>query len=172
MITVKEYDALEQILRRGRLLKFSALGYLAVGLIAGIPVNDRPLLAIPAAAALCLVVAGIFWSVMIGAIVTRGRARCPRCHGLFFNTRRTGFLPFGVRAIWGRRCGGCGLSLREIEAKHIHDAAEAMVRASALALTAPPPVPIQPRPHLALVPRPQANASLRNRAPAFSRRER
>src|SRR5258708_36900265 len=119
MISGEERQSLERIKGRGRTARWSATCFVALGIIAGIPVGGRPLIMIPAAAAVSLAIAGIFWSRMIGSLAIRLRDRCPRCADLFFRTKHLARLPLGVRALWGRQCANCGLSFRDLETSHV-----------------------------------------------------
>ncbi len=115
MISGEERKSLERIKGRGRTARWSATCFVAVGIIGGIPVGNGPLIMIPAAAVLALIVAGVFWSLMIGSMAIRLRDRCPRCSDLFFRARSLARLPLGLRALWGRHCVNCGLSFHDLE---------------------------------------------------------
>jgi ribosomal protein S27AE len=115
MISDEERKRLERIKGRGRTARLSATCFVAVGIVGGIPVGNGPLIMIPAAAILSLIVAGVFWSLMIGSMAVRLRDRCPRCSDLFFRARSLARLPLGVRALWGRHCVNCGLSFSDLK---------------------------------------------------------
>ncbi len=136
-MTKLEIRGLERIQHQGRIAKYCALGFLAVSMLGGIPVHDKPvMLALPAAMLTCLVLCGVCWTLMVAAVGRRMRSRCPRCRTLFFGIRKLRYLPVGLRALWGNHCVSCGLSLRELRAAKVRESAAAMLYAGSASATA------------------------------------
>lgn len=137
MMTRREIRGLEQIQHQGRMARYAALSFVGISMLGGIPVNNKPaIVVLPSAMLTCLLLCGVCWSLMMAAVGKRMRSRCPRCRDLFFGIRKMSFLPLGLRAIWGNHCGSCGLSLRELRAEKVHQAAGAMLHSGAIAATA------------------------------------
>ena len=123
MLTPEERTRLEEIRRRGNTAEFSAKCFLAIGLIGGIPVGNKPLIVVPFAMLIILLASGFFWSLLLACVAARARQQCPRCSDLFFKSRALSWLPLGSRALWGNRCSNCGLDVKELNAKELHNAA-------------------------------------------------
>jgi len=116
MVSRAEREVLEDMRGRLRIGKFALLGFFGLGLVAGVPVNDRPLLLLPAAMIPLLFVSGILWSLSVYSF-TRSLARsCPRCGLGTDDHQRSMWSALTRRTFWGSRCMSCGLSFKDLDA--------------------------------------------------------
>ncbi len=115
MLSREERETLQEIRNRFRIGKWCLIGFVALGLIGGIPVNDRPLIAFPLALVPLLFASGFLWSISVYSF-TRSLARaCPRCGAGHGESAHSMWSVMTRRTFWGSRCLSCGLSLRELE---------------------------------------------------------
>src|SRR5882762_6395054 len=103
MLKAEERRALEEIRRRRRRAKYQAIGFVAVCIVGGIPMNGRPIAMIPIALIAIVIASGFFYSASVIQLVRLFRARCPRCANRFFGRQRGSRYAFG-RTLWASRC--------------------------------------------------------------------
>jgi hypothetical protein len=113
-MTSEEHQVLAEIKHRGVIAKRAAKSFVAIGLIMGIPTGHGPLMLVPSALCVSLVLGGFAWMVMMSCVAHRARERCPRCSDLFFGARQVR-VPLGIRALWGSECSNCGLGFDQLE---------------------------------------------------------
>lgn len=115
MVTTAEREVLEDMRGRLRTGKFALLGFVGMGLIGGIPVNNRPLFVLPEALVPLLFLSGILWSLFVYSF-TRSLARsCPRCGSGTDGEPRSKWSALTHRTFWGSRCMSCGLSFKDLD---------------------------------------------------------
>ncbi len=123
MLSSKERETLVEIRNQLRMGKWYMLGFIGVGLIGGIPVNNGPLIAVPQALIPLLFVSGVFWSLSIYSFTHSLARSCPRCGVGSDEPARGIWSALARRTFWGSKCLSCGLSFKELDSSS-QDAAQ------------------------------------------------